>query len=313
MIGAAENQAALSDLISDLRVFVFAALILCAIIFFVICFIVKSRYQKSEYYAQTKMPYLRMLFNKGSIGEYYTYKYLKPLKGYRRFLFNCYLPKDDGTTTELDVIMLHESGIYVFESKNYSGWIFGSENQQHWTQTLPKGKGRLQKSHFLNPIIQNKVHLKWLQNYLEDNNVPQFYSYIVFSDRCTLKDITLTSGNHHVINRYDILPAVRKNVETAENNLSKEEINTLFEKLHPLTQIDNAQKNVHVENIRQKHTPSVNAPNNEKASVSAGIKTCPRCGGKMVYRTAKRGEQAGNHFWGCSNFPNCRYIENINE
>ena len=58
------------------------------------------------------------------IGEYFTYQCIAPLNGYKKFIFNCYLPKADGETTEVDVILLHESGIYVFESKNYSGWIF---------------------------------------------------------------------------------------------------------------------------------------------------------------------------------------------
>lgn len=33
---------------------------------------------------------------------------------------------------------------------------------------------------------------------------------------------------------------------------------------------------------------------------------CPKCGGEMVLRTAKTGTNAGNRFWGCSNYPNCR-------
>jgi restriction system protein len=32
---------------------------------------------------------------------------------------------------------------------------------------------------------------------------------------------------------------------------------------------------------------------------------CPRCGGSMVRRIAKRGSNAGGRFWGCSNFPKC--------
>ena len=35
---------------------------------------------------------------------------------------------------------------------------------------------------------------------------------------------------------------------------------------------------------------------------------CPKCGGQMVLRTAKSGTNAGNRFWGCANFPNCRSI-----
>jgi restriction system protein len=39
--------------------------------------------------------------------------------------------------------------------------------------------------------------------------------------------------------------------------------------------------------------------------------TCPKCGSDLVKRTAKRGANAGNTFWGCSSFPKCRHIDNV--
>lgn len=38
---------------------------------------------------------------------------------------------------------------------------------------------------------------------------------------------------------------------------------------------------------------------------------CPKCGRKMVLRTARQGRYAGKQFWGCSGYPNCRGIVNI--
>ena len=35
---------------------------------------------------------------------------------------------------------------------------------------------------------------------------------------------------------------------------------------------------------------------------------CPKCGSRMVLRTAKSGANQGEKFWGCSNFPKCRSI-----
>jgi hypothetical protein len=61
------------------------------------------------------------------------------------------LSKKDGSTTEIDLIMIDETGIYVFESKNYSGWIFGDEKRKNWVQTLENR----QKNYFYNPIWQN--------------------------------------------------------------------------------------------------------------------------------------------------------------
>lgn len=44
--------------------------------------------------------------------------------------------------------MEHEKGVYVFECKNYAGWIFGSANGREWVQSLKGGT----KEHFCNPL-----------------------------------------------------------------------------------------------------------------------------------------------------------------
>lgn len=287
-------------------------LLLLILVVFIVYIVKKTLYKKTEYYRQTQNPYLKLWFDKGLLGEFYIYKYLKPLSGYKRYLFNLYLPKEDGETTELDVVLLHESGIYVFESKNYSGWIFGTESQQYWTQTLPAGKGRSQKRQFFNPIFQNKGHLKWLQAFLSDQTLP-LYSYIVFSDRCTLKNITLTTGKHFVVNRYDLLSDLQKNIAKTGVQLSSDKIDALFEKLYPLTQVEKSKKIQHIKNIEQKKqeiTASQNSPTEEKKS-TVKERVCPRCGGKLMIRTAAKGNRQGKKFLGCSNYPKCRYIENL--
>ena len=43
------------------------------------------------------------------------------------------------------------------------------------------------------------------------------------------------------------------------------------------------------------------------------IPKCPKCGSDMVLRTAKSGANAGNKFWGCRNYPNCRGILKFEE
>ena len=273
----------------------------------------KKQYEKTEYYQQTKNPYRSVQFNKGRLGEFYIYKYLKSLAGYKRYLFNLYIPKNNGEPTELDVVLLHESGIYVFESKNYSGWIFGTESQQYWTQTLPVGRGGSQKNQFYNPILQNKGHLKWIQIFLEDQTLP-FYSYIVFSDRCTLKNITLTSAKHYVINRYNLLSAVQQNIAKTGIQLSPEKIDNLFEKLYPFTQIEEAEKMAHITNIQQNTQRSFSQPiSNTKVTSNIERIICPRCGEKLVVRIARKGEHQGKKFLGCSNYPKCRYIQNLSD
>lgn len=289
---------------------VFVAIVL-GIIVSLIKFIIEYKkykeYMNSDYYHMTHVSYWSMLFDKGRKGEYDTYRYLRSLDGYKKFLFNCYIPKEDGTMTEVDMILLHESGIYVLESKNYSGWIFGTETQKQWTQTLATGKGKTRKEHFLNPIIQNKVHLKWLQTYLKDFNNLTLYSYIVFSIRCELKNITLTSGNHFVVKRENLLEAVSRNAAASNVRMTKSLIDEVYKKLYPLTQVDEAKKTLHIEQIKNRYEH----PATIRTASESQDRKCPQCGGELVLRVARKGDFAGNKFYGCSNYPKCKYVQNI--
>jgi hypothetical protein len=159
--------------------------------------------------------------------------------------------------------------------------------------------------------LQNKGHLKWLKKFLADQTLP-FYSYIVFSDRCTLKDITLTSGKHYVVNRYDLFRAVKQNIAKEGIRLSPDRIDELFEKLYPLTQINEEEKIVHIKNIQQRMQDDFS----QNISAAAEIPNveeplCPRCGGKLVMRVASKGAHQGKRFLGCSNYPKCRYIQDL--
>lgn len=261
----------------------------------------KRNYEKSEYFAQTGNSFQQVRRDKGLLGEYYIYKRLARLPGHKRFVFNCYLPKSEEEKTEVDVILIHETGVYVLESKNYSGWIFGTETNQYWTQTLPAGRGRSQKIHFPNPIIQNKVHLKWLKAFLPDNSL-RILSYIVFSERCTLKNINLTSGEHRVVKRSDLKEDITNSIKNADSCLNTEKIDELYDMLQPLTNVDREEKEAHIHKIQEKYYAPRDIEHENK---------CPVCGGKLILRTATKGSRAGKQFWGCSNYPKCKYVQNI--
>jgi len=167
-----------------------------------------------------------------------------------RFLFNILIPKGNGETTEIDVLLISSKGLFVFECKNYSGWIFGNEAQKNWTQTLPKGRGRCHKEHFYNPIMQNASHIKHLKN-LVGKNVPM-RSVIIFSDRCTLKNITIKSNDISVINHYSIAPVVTQICNQIQTTIFTEtEINDIYNKLYPYTQCGYEIKRQHIENLRK--------------------------------------------------------------
>lgn len=242
----------------------------------------------------------------GRRGEKLTERELKLVQLFGRkgrTLRNLYVPKDNGETSEIDLVYITQKGIFVFESKNYSGWIFGDEASQYWTVSLPSG----QKNRFYNPIKQNRTHLKWLRRFVGEQ-VPLF-SVIVFSERCELKKVAVESPDVHVIQRDYTYATVRKIWNSHEDALTEEETAALYEKLRPLTNADEAVKAAHVADIERRFRQLPTEPAPPEAEKTAPV--CPRCGRPLVLRTAKKGANAGKQFYGCSGFPQCRYIQQL--
>lgn len=234
-------------------------------------FIETRKYEQTDYFQQTQRSLQEIKADKGLFGEFNIYRQLAKLEGYKKFLFNCYVYKDNGDLTEIDMLCLHRSGLYVIESKNYSGWIFGTETHKNWTQTLPAGRsGGFKKIPFFNPIIQNKVHLKWLSYYLNDET-PPLHSFIVFSDDCTLKEINLTSYQHQVIQQRNLLSAVKRTEQEADILLSPAKIDRLYKSLRPLTRRNQKIKRQHIEQVQQKRQAAKSA----KKTVSKTNETNP--------------------------------------
>lgn len=256
----------------------------------------------------------------GKHGEKLTERELKLVKLLGRkgkTLRNVYLPKDNGETSEVDLIYITQKGIFVFESKNYSGWIFGDEKSKNWTAMLPNK----QKNQFYNPILQNRTHLKWMRHFV-GGDIPLF-SIIVFSERCELKKVTVESEDIRVIKRDLTYATVRDIWDKNPDVVSDTGIDELYGKLKELTNVDKATKAAHVENIEKRYKKPKDLIDNGEAlgrpqsdiveaeDFKGESLICPKCGSKLVLRTAKKGDNAGNQFYGCSSFPKCRYVQNI--
>jgi len=206
------------------------------------------KYKRSGYKSISGNSFLKTFFDKGNYGEFLTFSYLEKLPGYKRLLTNLYIPKEDGTTTEIDLVMLEETGIYVFESKNYSGWIFGDEKSKYWTQTLQNK----QKNRFFNPIWQNKAHIKALANILLDVDESMYKSYIVFSERCKLKKINVTSPVVKVINRQDLIRTIKKDISNSPKLLTKDKIDEIYAALERFALAGDDVKRKHIESIKDR-------------------------------------------------------------
>lgn len=219
--------------------------------------------------------------NAGQFGEFSIEYALTngKLDGNFAVLKNLYVPIK-GKTTEIDLLMIHEKGIFVFESKNYSGWIFGDSEQLNWIQCLQNGK----KFHFYNPIRQNRTHISALAQYMKIP-VDVFTSCIVFSERCSLKKVPPNNLEVMVVRRPDMLKEIRARLNNSTAIFSDLEIRTMATKLSQLANRGSDEKQQHIKDIQT---------------------NCPFCGCKLVLRNGKYGQ-----FWGCSAYPKCRFTKQI--
>lgn len=184
--------------------------------------------------------------NKGQFGEYLTEYAANKIDGYYNILQNLYLPTYNGKTTEIDLVLIHTIGIFVFESKNYGGWIFGSENQKYWIQCFPNKE----KYRFYNPIMQNNTHINAL---VKETNISKekFYSFIIFSKRCELKKVPENTSQFEIMKRDELIYRLKLiNKEQRENVFTCKQVDEITKRLKIFTKVSDEIKQKHIENIK---------------------------------------------------------------
>lgn len=101
-------------------------------------------------------------------------------KGIYHFIKNVTIPADGGTT-QIDHIIVSRFGVFVVETKNLRGWIFGKEGDAYWTQKLYRHSEKFQ-----NPLRQNYKHTETLAEILRIS-ADKMRSVIVFPGDSTFK------------------------------------------------------------------------------------------------------------------------------
>lgn len=128
--------------------------------------------------------YLKSPNFKGKVGEFMVSEHVANyLSAEYILLNNCTLPDQKDGTTQIDHILISPYGIFIVETKNYTGWIFGNARQKQWTQKIYKKSYKFQ-----NPLHQNYKHIKVLEMVLSDVVDPQYlHSIVVFTARSEFK------------------------------------------------------------------------------------------------------------------------------
>ena len=180
----------------------------------------------------------------GDYGEFLTFKEIVRWSSNYSYNYKILRNLNIGTHCEIDLVWIHETGIYVFESKNISGLICGNESSNQWHQTL---NNRLKKQLY-NPIFQNNGHINALKRILGNN---YFYcSIIVFSERCVLDEIPSNTHSRIITKRNYLKSKLTEKITSEQSKLSIAQIEALYRKLLPYTYAS--------QDIKQKHSDYIN-------------------------------------------------------
>lgn len=225
------------------------------------------------------LAYFRSPSVRGRRGEKRVRRILGETKEGVQYVFNDYKILEGNHLSQIDHILINASGIFVIETKNYSGRIYGTDEQQEWTQVLAGGKV---KNKIYNPVRQNYTHVYRLQKVLPPG-LPVFslvvlvqnntqYLHSQFAVPLSSLSAAVHPGGGYKIGPEQMLQAAAALQKAQAVGLTTKE---------------------HVRNIQRM-----------QAEIANNI--CPRCGGKLVLRQSKRGP-----FYGCENYPKCKFLKKI--
>lgn len=224
--------------------------------------------------------YLNSAKHKGKSGENKVKRILGSNIDNKKYIFNNYvLSVENNKTIQIDHIVVSTKGIIIIETKNYSGNIYGSENQQQWVQSLQYGHV---KNNFYNPIKQNNSHCYHIRK-LIGNNV-------------TITPIVVFAQNNKPSINSDMvlnLDQLKQYLISLPNTLTETQVKEFAHILEINNHSDTLTNHQHVKNIKRM-----------QKNVDKNI--CPRCGGKLILKNGQYG-----NFYGCENYPSCKFTKKM--
>lgn len=245
--------------------------------------------------------YLKTPSGKGLLGETVVHLcarlFLK--RSEYRVVTNVTLPTDDGTT-QIDHVIVSPYGVFVIETKNYAGWIFGSAQQKTWTQKFPRSSHKFQ-----NPLHQNYKHVRTLASLLE-LDPGHLHSLVVFVGASTFKtpmpeNVTQAGGYIRFIKSRKSVIFSTGQIEAILQRLQDQRLPPSFKT-----------SRAHAQHVRElvaaKQSATAPLPAPAQPAPEPQMESCPKCGAHLVQRTLTTGARAGTRFVGCSTFPDCRYL-----
>lgn len=160
-------------------------------------------------------------------------------------------------TIQIDVLFITQKGVFVIESKNYSGSISGAEYQSKWRLRTDR-----RDYMFYNPISQNQSHINVLSKCVK--NV-RWFSMVAFSERCDLEYIDIHKQDVFVFNRYALRNVISDVFANEPDILSPENVETVAKTLCQYC-ADNSKDNPNYKETRGYYSSRTRSTDHSNAS-----------------------------------------------
>lgn len=162
---------------------------------------------------------------KGYYGEYLLFsKVYSFVDASSKILMNLEIPIDSYHKTEIDLLLIHETGIYVFEVKHYKGTIYGKDSDNIWTQYFKTTSNKT----FRNPLVQNGYHVRALANLLP--GIP-IYSVVVFTNEDADIRVENTNPLVEICDIQSLEYTIKNLFKRNAKRILPEEANSIFKNL----------------------------------------------------------------------------------
>ena len=191
----------------------------------------------------------------GTAGEFLAYMEMTALPAPRRILRNVYIPHWQGHSTEIDLLLIHTTGFYVIESKNYSGEIYGDEGSRYWEARYPASRSSYELE---NPIRQNATHARALQQYISFYCKAPVHSVIAYGDWCTVKCIRRISADPIQCHYRALRAQLNTIISRSARCLSPSEVDMFYQILLPLVDRD---REAHTQRMKERKMKAAEASN----------------------------------------------------
>ena len=182
------------------------------------------QYNRSHYKEESGNGLRTTIFNKENYKEFLAYTYLEEYETYGKLITNRQFIGKGQNPINLELVMINETGIYIFDVNSYKGLVKGDGTGGHWTHHDKK-----KEEPFQNPIWENKERIRLFKEMFPQIHESPMKSFVLFNNECTLEIDQKNVENHVVLKMKELIKYLNEDILKSEKVFSKKEIDNIYE------------------------------------------------------------------------------------